>query len=96
MTNSIPILDLSKYEVDHPDSPSSKVFFKELHEAMSEVGFFYVKNHGIPLELQQKSFETVKKFFALPIEEKLKIELKNSPHFRGYSKLSMYLYACQL
>lgn len=86
--SAIPILDLSKYEVDHPDSPSSKEFFKELHEAMSEVGFFYVKNHGIPLELQQKSFETVKKFFALPIEEKLKIELKNSPHFRGYSKLN--------
>jgi isopenicillin N synthase-like dioxygenase len=86
----IPILDLSKYQLDEPDSTSSKEFLKELYDAMSEVGFFYVRNHGVPLELQQKSFDTIKSFFKLPIEEKLEIELKNSPHFRGYSRLSKY------
>jgi isopenicillin N synthase-like dioxygenase len=88
MTITIPILDLSKYQLDQPNSPSSKEFLKELYDAMSEVGFFYIRNHGVPLELQQKSFDTIKSFFKLPIEEKLEIELKNSPHFRGYSRLS--------
>ncbi|KAG2200060.1 hypothetical protein INT47_007705 [Mucor saturninus] len=88
MTITIPILDLSKYQPDLPNSPSSKEFLKELYDAMSEVGFFYVQNHGVPLELQQKSFETIKSFFKLPVEEKLEIELKNSPHFRGYSRLN--------
>lgn len=87
-TTTIPILDLSKYQLDQPNSSSSKEFLKELYDAMSEVGFFYVRNHSVPLELQQKSFDTIKAFFRLPIEEKLEIELKNSPHFRGYSRLS--------
>lgn len=88
MTITIPILDLSKYQPGQPNSSSSKEFLKELYDAMSEVGFFYVQNHGVPLELQKKSFQTVKSFFKLPLEEKLEIELKNSPHFRGYSRLS--------
>jgi isopenicillin N synthase-like dioxygenase len=88
MTVTIPVLDLSKYQPNQPDSIPSKEFLKELYDAMTEVGFFYVKNHGVPLELQKKSFDTIKTFFELPVEEKLEIELKNSPHFRGYSRLS--------
>ncbi|GAA5807871.1 hypothetical protein MFLAVUS_001250 [Mucor flavus] len=88
MTISLPILDLSKYQLDQPDSASSKEFLRELYDAMSEVGFFYIRNHGVPLELQQKSFDSIKSFFKLPIEQKLEIELKKSPHFRGYSKLN--------
>ncbi|GAA5799287.1 hypothetical protein HPULCUR_004697 [Helicostylum pulchrum] len=88
MTISLPILDLSKYQLDQPDSASSKEFLRELYDAMSEVGFFYIRNHGVPLELQQKSFDLMKSFFKLPIEQKLEIELKKSPHFRGYSKLN--------
>lgn len=84
----IPVLDYSKYQPNDPTSASSKEFLESLYQAMSEVGFFYIKNHGVPLELQQRSFETIKSFFKLPIEEKLKVELKNSPHFRGYSRLS--------
>lgn len=92
----IPILDYSKYQLDDPNSNSSKEFLDSLYQAMSEVGFFYIKNHGIPLELQQKSFDTIKSFFKLPIEEKLKVELKNSPHFRGYSRLSKFISKCVL
>lgn len=91
MTATLPILDLSKYQLDQPNSPSSIEFLKELYDAMSEVGFFYIKNHGVSPELQEKSFDTIKSFFKLPIEEKLEIELKKSPHFRGYSKLSKSL-----
>ncbi|KAI8647552.1 hypothetical protein BD408DRAFT_408121 [Parasitella parasitica] len=84
----IPVLDYSKYKLDDPNSVSSKEFLDSLYQAMSKVGFFYIKNHGVPLDLQQKAFDTVKSFFKLPIEEKLKVELKNSPHFRGYSQLN--------
>jgi isopenicillin N synthase-like dioxygenase len=89
-TTTIPLLDFSKYKPNEPNSDSTKEFLKELYHAMSEVGFFYIKNHGVPLELQKRSFDAIKSFFKLPIEEKLEIELKNSPHFRGYSRLSMY------
>jgi isopenicillin N synthase-like dioxygenase len=89
-TTTIPILDFSKYKLNEPNSDSTKEFLKELYHAMSEIGFFYIKNHGVPFELQKRSFDTIKSFFKLPIEQKLEIELKNSPHFRGYSRLSKY------
>ncbi|KAI8972649.1 Shy11-oxygenase [Pilobolus umbonatus] len=85
--SSIPVLDLSQYNAQDPTSPSSVQFLHSLYDAMANVGFFYISNHGIPLELQQKSVSTIKSFFKLPLEEKDKINLDNSPHFRGYSKM---------
>ncbi|KAI9033766.1 oxidoreductase [Phycomyces nitens] len=84
---NLPVLDLSKYQPNNPSSQSSQDFLKELDTTMREIGFFYVKNHGVPLELQQNAFEAMKDFFKLPLEEKLKIELINSPHFRGYTRM---------
>ncbi|CAO3640027.1 unnamed protein product [Mucor hiemalis] len=88
MVECIPILDYSKYNLKQPDSVLSREFLNDLYNAMTKVGVFYIKNHGVPLELQQKAFKTIKTFFDLPIKEKLEIELKNSPHFRGYSRLN--------
>jgi isopenicillin N synthase-like dioxygenase len=85
---SVPLLDLSKYNPN--DLLASKEFLDDLYKAMTEVGFFYITNHGVSLELQTKAMQVIKTFFELPLEEKLKVELKNSPHFRGYSRLRKY------
>lgn len=47
-----------------------------------DCGFFYVLNHGISEELKDEVFEQSKKFFALPLEDKMKV-LRNESH-RGY------------
>lgn len=49
-------------------------------------GFFYLVNHGIEKDLFQKVFEESRKFFMLPIEEKMKVVLANH---RGYTPLFM-------
>jgi len=54
-----------------------------LFQACLDCGFFYVTNHGISEELKDEAFEQSKKFFALPLEEKMKV-LRNEKH-RGYS-----------
>ncbi|KAJ0234583.1 Non-hem dioxygenase N-terminal domain-containing protein [Hirschfeldia incana] len=54
-----------------------------LKQACLDSGFFYVINHGISEEVMDKAFEQSKKFFALPLEEKMKV-LKNEKH-RGYT-----------
>ncbi|KAG7564679.1 Oxoglutarate/iron-dependent dioxygenase [Arabidopsis suecica] len=54
-----------------------------LKQACQDCGFFYVTNHGISEELRDKAFEQSKKFFDLPLEEKMKV-LRNEKH-RGYS-----------
>jgi len=48
-----------------------------------DVGFFYLINHGLDLELLDQVFEQSKNFFALPMEQKMKV-LHDKNH-RGYT-----------
>lgn len=50
-----------------------------------EYGFFYLINHGIEDTLIWEVFRESKKFFALPPEEKMKLE-HNDAH-RGYTPI---------
>ncbi|KAL0715400.1 hypothetical protein Bca4012_064722 [Brassica carinata] len=54
-----------------------------LKQACLDSGFLI--NHGISEEVMDKAFEKSKKFFAFPLEEKMKV-LKNKKH-RGYIPL---------
>lgn len=70
---SVPILDYSLSL-----SPTTKPqFLTGLRNALLEVGFLYIKNTGIDDGLIAKVIELGKKFFDLPEEEKLSIEMKN-------------------
>ncbi|KAI9171758.1 2-oxoglutarate-dependent dioxygenase [Paramyrothecium foliicola] len=81
---SIPVLDLS-HAADEATKPE---FLRQLRHALMEVGFLYLKNVGIPDELFQQVITHGKGFFDIPLEEKLKIEMKNANSFLGYSRLS--------
>jgi len=81
--DSIPILDLSL-----ADDPSTKpVLLADLRHAIIDVGFLYIKNFGVDQALMDKVCSVGKSFFDLPMDEKLRIEMKNGPHFLGYSRL---------
>ncbi|TLS27937.1 hypothetical protein PpBr36_00720 [Pyricularia pennisetigena] len=81
---SIPVLDLSL-----ASSPTTKpAFLADLRSALMEVGFLYLKNVGIPDSLFASAISHGRAFFDLPMEEKLRIEMKNAPSFLGYSRLS--------
>ncbi|RPA76614.1 putative isopenicillin N synthetase [Ascobolus immersus RN42] len=81
---SIPILDLSLAR-----SPETQPqFLDDLRHALFTVGFLYIRNTGIPDSLIQDVIQLGHKFFELPEDEKLRIEMKNSPHFLGYSRLN--------
>ncbi|XP_013654626.1 2-oxoglutarate-Fe(II) type oxidoreductase hxnY-like [Brassica napus] len=68
-------LDLANFDL-HQSAVSLK-------QACMDCGFFYVINHGISEELKEEVFEQSKKFFDLPLEDKMKA-LRNETH-RGYS-----------
>lgn len=81
---SIPVLDLSL-----ASSPTTKpAFLADLRSALMEVGFLYLKNVGIPDSLFASAISHGRAFFELPLDEKLKIEMKNASSFLGYSRLS--------
>ncbi|KAA6414698.1 MAG: hypothetical protein FRX48_01448 [Lasallia pustulata] len=78
---SIPILDLSLSR-----NPETKpAFLDSLRHALLEVGFFYISNTGIDESLIDAVITQAKAFFALPLEKKLEIEMKNVPSFLANS-----------
>lgn len=80
---SIPVLDLSL-----ADDPATKpAFLADLRHAIIDIGFLYIKNFGIDQAFLDQVCAVGKDFFTLPTEEKLRLEMKNAPHFLGYSRL---------
>ncbi|KAF7715955.1 Uncharacterized protein PECH_004622 [Penicillium ucsense] len=85
----IPILDYK--QATQPESRSA--FLEQLQNAVVNVGFFYLQNTGVPDELYQQLFEQSSALFNLPLEKKLEIEMVNSKHFLGYSRLGQEITA---
>ena len=81
----IPILDLSLAR----DEETKPAFLKQLRDALLNVGFLYIKNTGIDQDVYDRVCEEGIRFFDLPDEEKLAIEMKNKPSFLGYSRVGL-------
>ncbi|QSP95352.1 isopenicillin N synthase family oxygenase [Marinobacter salinisoli] len=79
---SLPIISLTGLMSD--DLEQRKKTAAELGRACREVGFFYVKDHGIPAAVCEGAFDLARQLFALPQDQKQAMSIKNSPHNRGY------------
>ena len=55
--------------------------------ACTDVGFFYIRNHGVPQATIDETFRQTARFFALPEHAKRRIHASESRYFRGYSGL---------
>ncbi|PWC16047.1 isopenicillin N synthase family dioxygenase [Brenneria corticis] len=80
---SLPILDLSQLD---GNAEHRAAFLAKLNRAARDVGFFYLAHHGISDALQQRVQQLAREFFALPDEEKQRVAMIHSPHFRGYNR----------
>lgn len=79
--SEIPILDLSL-----ANDPSKKPqLLKDIRYILMNVGFLYVKNHGVPIDIIDKLVKALPSLFSISDEEKNSIALEKSPHFLGYS-----------
>lgn len=81
---TLPILDIGDLDTD---GDTRAAFLARLREASREFGFFYLVGHGIRPEFARDVQLLARRFFALPDAEKRAIEMVNSPHFRGYTRL---------
>jgi isopenicillin N synthase-like dioxygenase len=77
---SIPVIDLSVSSDD-----AEPQLLSELRNALVNIGFLYVKNHGVPSDVITDMQEALPMLFALSTEEKEEVALEKSPHFLGYS-----------
>ncbi|KAI6042658.1 hypothetical protein EDC04DRAFT_908757 [Pisolithus marmoratus] len=81
----IPIIDLANATSGDPALRCSLA--ADIRNACVTVGFFYVKNHGIPEEVISKVASAAERFFSLPIETKMKLDIHASSNFKGYTAL---------
>ncbi|OOQ85537.1 2OG-Fe(II) oxygenase family oxidoreductase [Penicillium brasilianum] len=81
----IPVIDLSS--IDSVSLEERQKLARTIFDACTQVGFFYIKNHGIPEELVNGIHNAAARFFGLPEEEKMKYYIGNSQKFRGYSPI---------
>ena len=75
---AIPIIDMPDLTSDASLNSSEFVSFStSLISAATEVGFFYLRNHGISEELRQQAMAASRRFFALPEDVKQKIAVNS-------------------
>lgn len=82
MECSISRTNLNFISLGDPDTKKSVALLKQ---ACLDSGFFYVVDHGISQELMDDVFAQSKKFFDLPINEKM--ELLRDEKNRGYTPM---------
>ena len=61
---------------------------RELRHACHHVGFFQLR-HDLPEGLANRVFEAGRRFFAQPLQCKLKMDYRKSAAFRGYMPLGV-------
>ncbi|TGT35196.1 2-oxoglutarate and iron-dependent oxygenase domain-containing protein, partial [Mesorhizobium sp. M8A.F.Ca.ET.167.01.1.1] len=67
---------------------NKQVVAREIRWALSNTGFMYVKNHGVPQDFIQSVFDVSRRFFNLPLSQKSSLHIGNSDSaFRGYIEL---------
>jgi len=76
----IPVIDLGPYLAGAPGAIDRTA--AELRFALTEVGFYFIVNHGVPSRLIREVFRQVARFHAQPLEKKLEIKLDK--HNVGY------------
>src|SRR5438309_839856 len=79
-TEIIPVIDLGPYLAGAPDAIDRTA--GELRFALTEIGFYFIVNHGVSCGLMREVFRQVARFHAQPLEKKLEIKLDK--HNVGY------------
>ncbi|KAJ6606324.1 Clavaminate synthase-like protein [Mycena vulgaris] len=77
----IPIVDWTLAQRDKP------LFLSQLRGAIINVGFIYLSNHPVPMDLVDRVIDFTPKFFALPQAVKDSVDMKHSAHFHGYLRV---------
>jgi isopenicillin N synthase-like dioxygenase len=81
--DEIPSLDLADFTAGSAEQKAA--FVKKLGEAYQNIGFVAIKNHGLSKDLQDRLYNSIKAFFALPDETKIKYEKPEIGYQRGYT-----------
>lgn len=80
--SSIPVIDISALRGS--DRAALAATAAEIGRACETVGFFYIKNHGVPEELIARTYDLSRRFHYSAVEQKDAVHIRNSPGTRGW------------
>ena len=72
---AIPVLDLADYRAG--SETAAEALAATLRHTQENVGFYVVVNHGVPRDIIDHGYAELARFFALPMEEKLRIRIND-------------------
>ncbi|WP_394889980.1 isopenicillin N synthase family dioxygenase [Mesorhizobium sp. AaZ16] len=79
--DKIPMVDIAPLL----DGSDKQRVAKEIRWALSNTGFMYVKNHGVPQDFVDSVFDVSRRFFDLPMSQKMAMHIsKSDVALRGY------------
>src|SRR5690349_4825020 len=79
----IPIVDLAGVRAGNRDALARAG--REIRDACTTIGFFYIVNHGVPQAVIDRAEQAAREFFAFPVETKRRAAV-NHRH-RGFNAL---------
>lgn len=82
---AVPTVDFSQFR----EGGAKREVGENIVKAFSTIGFVTLINHGIPLELIERTFGESKKFFALPRDVKASFKYQSPQSNRGYIAVGM-------
>ena len=77
---TIPVIDLAPCLAGAPGALQATA--KELRFALTEIGFYFIVNHGIPDGLIRDTFDAAARFHGQPIDKKMDVRIDR--HNVGY------------
>ncbi|RWA05451.1 hypothetical protein EKO27_g9652 [Xylaria grammica] len=82
LPSEIPVIDISGiFSVSEDDRMDVA---RQIRDAATNNGFFYIKNHGIPANVPEAACEELLRFFRQPREIKDRANISRSKYFNGY------------
>ena len=78
----IPMVDFSAMRGD--DEEAKNVLSQAIYRACTEVGFFYIKNHGVEKEAIDRLLSCSREFFSMEEASKKEVDVSRSSFNRGY------------
>jgi len=78
----VPVIDLASFGTNEVEAA------KAIRAACEKVGFFYLTSHGVAQTLVDAAFEQSRLYFALPLEEKMKMLASAATKNRGYTPMA--------
>lgn len=68
ITDDVPVIDVGPYLAGDPGALKSVAW--QIYKACTEIGFFYIVNHGASDETVSRVFKAMENFFMLPASQK--------------------------